>query len=65
MTSPIEAKGDDKVLTHVRVKSNEDGSEKDIEANGLFYAVGHKLNTDFNSWLFDTGYIITIWYSKN
>ena len=62
LTSPLEAKGDGKVLTHVRVKSNEDGSEKDIEANGLFYAVGHKPNTDFLEGqleLDDAGYIIT------
>ena len=62
LTSPLEAKGDGKVLTHVRVRSNEDGSEKDIEANGLFYAVGHKPNTDFLDGqleLDDAGYIIT------
>lgn len=39
-TSPIEAKGNGKLLSHVRVKTK--GEEKDLEANGLFYAIGHE-----------------------
>lgn len=61
-TSPVEALGDGKVLTHVKVKSNVDGTERDVEANGLFYAIGHKPNTDFLNGqldLDDAGYIIT------
>jgi len=61
-TSPVEALGDDKVLTHVKVKSNVDGTERDVEANGLFYAIGHKPNTDFLNGqldLDDAGYILT------
>jgi thioredoxin reductase (NADPH) len=61
-SSPVEALGDGKVLTHVKVKSNVDGSEKDVEANGLFYAIGHKPNTDFLNGqldLDDAGYIVT------
>ncbi|MDD7984169.1 thioredoxin-disulfide reductase [Lentisphaera marina] len=61
-TSPVEALGDGKVLTHVKVKSNVDGSERDVEANGLFYAIGHKPNTDFLNGqleLDDAGYIVT------
>lgn len=61
-TAPVEAKGNGKLLTHLRVKDTKSGEERDIEANGLFYAIGHtpataivqgQVETD------DTGYIIT------
>jgi thioredoxin reductase (NADPH) len=40
-TVPTEAKGDGDLLTHLRVKDTQTGEEKDMEANGLFYAIGH------------------------
>jgi len=43
---PIEAKGDGKRLTEIVVKSTKDESTKTLEAAGLFYAIGHKPNTD-------------------
>ena len=61
-SSPVEAKGCGTHLTHVAIKNNEDGSERDVEASGLFYAVGHKPNTDFLAGqleLDEAGYIIT------
>jgi thioredoxin reductase (NADPH) len=60
-TEALEAKGE-KLLTHVRIKNNKTGEEKDVEANGLFYAIGHTPNTDFldNQLNCDeTGYIVT------
>ena len=61
-SSPLEALGDGKVLTHVKVKSNVDGSEQDVEASGLFYAIGHKPNTEFLNGqldIDDAGYVVT------
>ena len=61
-TVPVEAKGDGKVLTHVAVKSTIDDSERDVAANGLFYAIGHKPNTDFLEGqvkVDEAGYILT------
>lgn len=40
-TVPVEAKGDGELLTHLRVKDTKSGEERDLEANGLFYAIGH------------------------
>lgn len=40
-TSPISALGDGKLLTHVTTKNNATGEDGKIEANGLFYAIGH------------------------
>ncbi len=61
-TVPLEAKGDGKVLTHVAVKSTIDDSERDVAANGLFYAIGHKPNTEFLEGqvkVDEAGYILT------
>jgi len=60
-TEAIEALGEAK-LTGVRVKNVKSGEEKVIEANGLFYAIGHVPNTAFLAGqltLDDTGYVIT------
>lgn len=60
-TEAIEAKGDS-LLTHVRVKNNQTQEEYDIQANGLFYAIGHVPNTGFLNQqltLDETGYIVT------
>ena len=60
-TEAVEAVGDD-LLTHVRIKNNKTNEEGLIEANGLFYAIGHKPNTDFLNGQLDldeSGYIVT------
>ena len=60
-TEAIEAVGND-LLSHVRIKNNKTNQEQSIEANGLFYAIGHKPNTDFlNNQinLDESGYIVT------
>ncbi|RAP37181.1 thioredoxin-disulfide reductase [Candidatus Marinamargulisbacteria bacterium SCGC AAA071-K20] len=60
-TEALEAKGEN-LLTHVHIKNNKTGEEKDIEANGLFYAIGHTPNTSFLEKQVEcdeTGYIIT------
>ncbi len=46
----------------MKYKNNKTGEEGLIEANGLFYAIGHKPNTDFISGQLkadDAGYLIT------
>jgi len=51
-----------KSLESVRLQSTVDGSERDLETAGLFYAIGHKPNTDFlvgQLELDETGYILT------
>lgn len=54
--------GDAKQLLSVRVKNVKTGEEKELEAKGLFYAIGHKPNTDpFKGFidLDETGYAVT------
>ena len=58
---PREAIGD-QVLSGVKIKNVKSGEERVIDANGLFYAVGHLPNTAFldnQVNLDDSGYIIT------
>ncbi|KAK9239346.1 hypothetical protein V1525DRAFT_47567 [Lipomyces kononenkoae] len=61
-TVPVEAKGENGLLTKLVIKSTKDGSDSELAVNGLFYAIGHvpataivkgQLETD------DDGYIIT------
>ncbi|GAA6043839.1 hypothetical protein JCM8097_007228 [Rhodosporidiobolus ruineniae] len=40
-TVPVEAKGDGEVLTSLRLKDTQTQEERDLPANGLFYAIGH------------------------
>ncbi|KAK9455810.1 hypothetical protein V1511DRAFT_487739 [Dipodascopsis uninucleata] len=40
-TVPLEAKGENGLMSTLAVKSTIDGSVKDYPANGLFYAIGH------------------------
>ncbi|GAA5846691.1 hypothetical protein JCM11251_002244 [Rhodosporidiobolus azoricus] len=40
-TVPIEAKGDGEVLTSLRLRDTVSQEERDLPANGLFYAIGH------------------------
>ena len=46
-SAPIEALGADGSLTHVKIKDTQSGEERDIEAKGFFYAIGHTPNTGF------------------
>ena len=60
-TEATEAVGD-QLLTHVRIKNNVTQEESLLEANGLFYAIGHKPNTDFLNGqinLDSDGYVMT------
>ena len=57
----IEAIGE-QTLTAVRVRNNKTEVEDVIEAGGLFFAIGHKPNTEFLDGqleMDDTGYLIT------
>ena len=59
LTSPLEILGD-AAVEGVRVHNNKTGEESTVEAKGLFYAVGHKPNTEFLSGqvaLHETGYV--------
>ncbi len=52
----------EKMLERVRIKNVKTNEEKDLEASGLFYAIGHSPNTAFlenQLKLDETGYIIT------
>jgi thioredoxin reductase (NADPH) len=60
-TEAVEAIGES-LLTGVRVKHNKTGAETVIPASGLFFAVGHKPNTDFLDGQLrtdETGYLLT------
>jgi len=61
-TIPVEALGDH-VLTGLKVKNVKSDKEQVLEVSGLFYAIGHKPNTDFLEGqlaLDENGYIKTI-----
>lgn len=52
----------EQTLTAVKVRNNKTGREEVIEAGGLFFAIGHKPNTEFLDGqleMDDTGYLIT------
>jgi len=58
--SVVSAVEGDNVVTHVVVKNVKTGKEEKRDAGGLFFAVGHKPNTDFlNGQLdaYDNGYL--------
>lgn len=57
----VEALGD-KLLSHVKVHHHDTNTTSTIDAEGLFYAIGHKPNTDFLEGqlaLDSSGYILT------
>ena len=61
-TEALEAQGNGDMLTGLKVINNQTKEEKVIECSGLFYAIGHRPNTEFLWWqikLDDDGYIIT------
>ncbi|CAE6451775.1 unnamed protein product [Rhizoctonia solani] len=62
-TVAVECKGDGDLLNALRIKDTKTGAEKDLQVNGLFYAIGHEpatalvrgqVNTDAE------GYILTV-----
>lgn len=58
-----EAKGDGKLLSHVTVEDVRTGEQRDLEANGLFYAIGHIPATSIVQGQVETdedGYIKTV-----
>ena len=61
-TNATAVEGDGKLLSQVRVKNNKTGEEQTLEAGGLFYAIGHKPNTEFLNGQLEkdeAGYLIT------
>ncbi|KAI9714984.1 MAG: thioredoxin-disulfide reductase [Chrysothrix sp. TS-e1954] len=64
-TTATQVKGEEKdraLMTHLRIKNVKTGKEEDIDANGLFYAVGHEPATHlFKGQLKmdEDGYLIT------
>lgn len=61
-THGVEIKGDGKLMNQLVIKNNKTGEEETLEANGLFYAIGHdpannlvkgQLETD------EDGYVVT------
>ncbi len=61
-TNATEVQGDGKLISHVKVRNNQTGEEGVLDAGGLFYAIGHKPNTEFLAGqleMDDTGYVIT------
>ncbi|KAK0632062.1 hypothetical protein B0T14DRAFT_532610 [Immersiella caudata] len=59
----VEVKGDDKgLMSHIVVKDVRTGEEETVEANGLFYAIGHDPATQLVTGQLETdaeGYVIT------
>ncbi|RHX89666.1 thioredoxin-disulfide reductase [Leptospira stimsonii] len=58
-----EAKGDGKNLTSLTLQDTVNGQKKELAVGGLFYAIGHKPNTDVFEGILDldeSGYIKTI-----
>ncbi|KAL1920659.1 uncharacterized protein VTP21DRAFT_1036 [Calcarisporiella thermophila] len=61
-TVPLEAKGENGLLTSLRIKSTKTGEESDLAVNGLFYAIGHTPGSAIFKGQIETdeeGYIIT------
>jgi thioredoxin reductase (NADPH) len=54
--------GDGKIVTHLKIRNNQTQKIEEIPVGGLFYAIGHKPNTDFLNGQLDLdadGYIVT------
>ncbi|MEC4892560.1 MAG: thioredoxin-disulfide reductase [Oscillatoria sp. PMC 1051.18] len=61
-TEAVDVYGNDNRMEGVRVKNNQTGEESDLPVRGLFYAIGHKPNTNLFKGqleLDEVGYIIT------
>jgi len=62
-THATEIKGDGSLMTHLAIKNSKTGEEETIEANGLFYAIGHDPATFLVKGqveLHDDGYVKTV-----
>ncbi|KAF8334703.1 thioredoxin reductase [Cantharellus anzutake] len=62
-TVPIEAQGKNGLLSNIRLKDTKTGEERDLPANGLFYAIGHTPATELVKGQLETdaeGYVITV-----
>ncbi|KAI1324677.1 hypothetical protein F5Y16DRAFT_380518 [Xylariaceae sp. FL0255] len=58
----VEIKGDGKLMTHLVVEDTVTGAQETLEANGLFYAIGHDPATNLVKGQLETdaeGYVIT------
>ncbi|CAE6459721.1 unnamed protein product [Rhizoctonia solani] len=61
-TVAVECKGDGDLLNSLRLKDTKTGEEKDLQVNGLFYAIGHEPATTLVRDQLETdadGYILT------
>lgn len=61
-SNATEVTGDGKLLGAVNIRNNQTGEEEVVEAGGLFYAIGHKPNTEFLDGQLETdetGYLVT------
>ncbi|KAI0427528.1 hypothetical protein F5Y09DRAFT_29390 [Xylaria sp. FL1042] len=61
-TRGVEIKGDGKLMTHLTVENTATGAQETIEANGLFYAIGHDPATALVKGQVETdaeGYVVT------
>ena len=61
-TQPVDVVGDSSRMTGVKVQNTKTGAESVVEVKGLFYAIGHKPNTDLFAGqleLDEVGYIVT------
>ncbi|MEL7011593.1 MAG: FAD-dependent oxidoreductase, partial [Cyanobacteria bacterium J06588_4] len=59
-TETVDVYGENNLMTGVKVRNTQTGEESTISANGLFFAIGHKPNTDLfvnQIALEDSGYI--------
>ena len=64
-TELVEVLGE-QLVSGLRVRDNASGSEREIEAGGLFFAIGHQPNTAFLEGQLDTdgaGYVLTAAHS--
>ncbi|WP_258111819.1 thioredoxin-disulfide reductase [Alicyclobacillus sp. SP_1] len=65
--TPLEMVSDGNKVTGLKVKSNETGEERVLEADGVFVAIGHRPNTDFLKGQVEVdkvGYIVTSGHSS-
>ncbi|KAI1431785.1 hypothetical protein GGR50DRAFT_677831 [Xylaria sp. CBS 124048] len=61
-TKGVEIKGDGKLMTHLTIENTVTGEQETIEANGLFYAVGHDPASSLVKGQLETdadGYVVT------
>ncbi|KAJ2898075.1 Thioredoxin reductase [Zalerion maritima] len=61
-TNGLEIKGDGSLMTHMVIKNNKTGETETIDANGLFYAIGHDPATNLVKGQIETdadGYVLT------